>query len=114
MTTIGDISQVINALYQQDARRAQKAVYDEQLKGVQAENADLLRQLSEKSELLDKAVKDIKTIADWYRECRCDDGICGLCKYDADHGLDGDANECAGFYKNDCFEWRGPQEAPNE
>lgn len=40
MTTIGDISQGINALYQQDARRAQKAVYDEQLKGVQAENAE--------------------------------------------------------------------------
>lgn len=40
MTTIGDISQGINALYQQDVRRAQKAVYDEQLKGVQAENAE--------------------------------------------------------------------------
>jgi hypothetical protein len=39
MTTVSDISQGINALYQQDTRRAQKAVYDEQLRGVQAENA---------------------------------------------------------------------------
>ena len=88
------------------------------IRGLEADNADLRRQLSEKTELLDKAVEDLKTIADWYRECRCDDGICGLCKYDADHGLDGDANECAGFYKNDCFEWRGQQAgkgaAPNE
>ena len=59
----------------------------------------------------DACKADLKVMADWYREIVCDDGICGLCKQDADHGLDGDANECAGFYKNDCFEWRGPQEA---
>ena len=53
----------------------------------------------------------MKIIADTYREKNCDDGICGLCKFDADHGLDGDANECPGFETDDCFEWRGPQEA---
>ena len=56
------------------------------------------------------AVEDVKIIADTYREKNCDDGICGLCKFDADHGLDGDANECPGFETDDCFEWRGPQE----
>jgi len=63
----------------------------------------------------DAAVEDLKLMADWYRDSVCDDGICGLCKQDADHGLDGYANECAGFYKNDCFEWRGVKgDAPNE
>ena len=66
----------------------------------------------------DACKADLKLMADWYRDSVCDDGICGLCKQDADHGLDGYANECAGFYKNDCFEWRGPQAekgaAPNE
>ena len=57
----------------------------------------------------DACKADLKSMADWYRDSVCDDGICGWCKQDADHGLDGDANECAGFYKNDCFEWRGPQ-----
>jgi hypothetical protein len=55
----------------------------------------------------DACKADLKSMADWYRDSVCDDGICGWCKQDADHGLDGDANECAGFYKNDCFEWRG-------
>lgn len=58
----------------------------------------------------DACKADLKSMADWYRDSVCDDGICGWCKQDADHGLDGDANECAGFYKNDCFEWRGPQD----
>ena len=66
----------------------------------------------------DACKADLKSMADWYRDSVCDDGICGWCKQDADHGLDGYANECAGFYKNDCFEWRGPQDgkgdAPNE
>ena len=57
----------------------------------------------------DACKADLKSMADWYRDSVCDDGICGWCKQDADHGLDGYANECAGFYKNDCFEWRGQQ-----
>ena len=62
----------------------------------------------------DACKADLKSMADWYRDSVCDDGICGLCKQDADHGLDGDANECAGFYKNDCFEWRGLQAGKGE
>lgn len=31
------------------------------------------------------------------------DDVCGLCEYDADHGLDGDANECPGFETDRCF-----------
>ena len=62
----------------------------------------------------DACKADLKSMADWYRDSVCDDGICGWCKQDADHGLDGDANECAGFYKNDCFEWRGQQAGKGE
>ena len=62
----------------------------------------------------DACKADLKSMADWYRDSVCDDGICGWCKQDAEHGLDGDANECAGFYKNDCFEWRGQQAGEGE
>ena len=65
-----------------------------------AENKRLQKQL-------DAAVEDMKLIADKCRETVCDDGICGLCKFDAEHGLDGYANECPGFESNECFEWRG-------
>lgn len=30
--------------------------------------------------------------------------VCGMCLYDCDHGLNGDANECPGFDENDCFQ----------
>ena len=55
----------------------------------------------------DAAVRCMKIIADTYRENVCDDGICGLCEYDADHGIEGYANECPGFESNECFSWRG-------
>lgn len=71
----------------------------------------LQSKLTESQRREQAAVEDMKIIADTYREKNCDDGICGLCKFDADHGLDGDANECPGFETDDCFEWRGPQEA---
>lgn len=67
------------------------------------ELGELRRQLAE-------AKDAIKSIADNYRVTVGDDGICGLCKYDADHGLDGYANECPGFYSSICFEWIGPEE----
>ena len=37
------------------------------------------------------------------REKNVDDSVCGLCEYDCDHGLDGYANECPGFERDDCF-----------
>lgn len=74
----------------------------------------LTAQLAESQRRERAAAEAMKLIADEYREKVGDDGICGLCKQDADHGLDGYANECAGFYKNDCFEWRGPQDGEVE
>lgn len=37
------------------------------------------------------------------REQNCDDSVCGMRIDDCSHGLDGYANECLGFYQNDCF-----------
>ena len=47
-------------------------------------------------EILDETCKD-------QRERNEDDSVCGLCQYDADHGLDGYANECPGFETSECF-----------
>lgn len=33
-----------------------------------------------------------------------DDFVCGMCRYDCDHGIEGYANECPGFTKDECFE----------
>ena len=94
--TLGDhLDAAADAL---DTANANAKLFDEATARAEAAEAEL-----------DACKADLKLMADWYRESVCDDGICGLCKQDADHGLDGYANECAGFYKNDCFEWRGPQ-----
>lgn len=37
------------------------------------------------------------------REEHIDDSVCGMCIEDCDHGLDGYANECSGFERDDCF-----------
>jgi len=80
--------------------------------------ADLIESLTArlaKSQRRERAaVEDMKSIADAYRAAKLDDGICGLCKFDADHGLDGYANECPGYERNNCFQWRGPQDGEGE
>lgn len=50
-------------------------------------------------ELLDT----IQEICDYQRQRHGDDSVCGLCEYDADHGLDGYANECPGYETEECF-----------
>lgn len=62
----------------------------------------------------DEAVMHMKIIADTYRENVGDDGICGLCEYDAYHGIEGYANECPGFESNECFSWRGVRKEQND
>ena len=62
----------------------------------------------------DAAKADMKLIVDAVRETHCDETCCFACKYDCDMSINdsgGFSNECPGFYKDDCFEWRGlPQE----
>lgn len=46
--------------------------------------------------LYEETCKDI-------RERTVEDYVCGMCIEDCDHGLDGYANECSGFERDDCF-----------
>lgn len=65
---------------------------------------------------LEAAVEDMKNIVDAVRQKHCDDTCCFACKYDADFSImpSGDyANECPGFDRDDCFEWRGAKEQTN-
>ena len=48
-------------------------------------------------------VNEFEEILSNIREKNVDDSVCGLCEYDADHGIDGYANECPGFERDDCF-----------
>jgi hypothetical protein len=60
------------------------------------------------------AVEDMKRIVDAVREEHCDETCCFACAFDCDTSITDSgcyANECPGFERDDCFEWRGPQEA---
>ena len=48
-------------------------------------------------------LETLEEICQDIRERSVSDYVCGLCEYDADHGLDGHANECPGFERNDYF-----------
>lgn len=52
---------------------------------------------------LKRLVNEVEDIFANIRERNVDDSVCGLCEYDADHGIDGCANECPGFERDDCF-----------
>jgi len=86
-----------------------KADYDSLNKFERSQLEKLLAKNSRLQAELDAAVSAMKSIADEYRKKVGDDGICGLCEYDANHGIDGDANECPGFERDDCFKWCGPK-----
>lgn len=47
-------------------------------------------------ELYEETCKDI-------RETHVDDSVCGMCVQDGYRGFGGDAYECSGFEKDDCF-----------
>ena len=59
----------------------------------------------------DAAVSDLTFAVNQYRRLTTDIDLCGLCKFDlAPAGENGQTDECPGFYKDDCFEWRGQKE----
>ena len=58
---------------------------------------------SKADDKLKRLVNEIEGIFSDIRERNVDDSVCGLCEYDCDHGIDGFANECPGFEKDDCF-----------
>lgn len=68
----------------------------------QAENAERER---------DAAVSDLTFAVNQYRLFTTDIDLCGLCKFDLPPaGENGQTHECPGFYKDNCFEWRGKKE----
>lgn len=71
----------------------------------------LTMELAESQRREKAAVEDMKIIVDAVREEHCDETCCFACKYDGDFSITetGDyANECPGFERDDCFDWRGP------
>lgn len=59
----------------------------------------------------DAAVSDLTFAVNQYRLFTTDIDLCGLCKFDLPPvGESGQTAECPGFYKENCFEWRGIKE----
>ena len=70
------------------------------------------REQAEKAEReQDAAVSDLTFAVNQYRLFTTDIDLCGLCKFDLPPaGENGQTHECPGFYKDNCFEWRGQKE----
>ena len=70
---------------------------------------------------LKELVNEMESIFADIREKEVNDCVCGLCEYDCDHGIDGFANECPGFERDDCFklkeryrkEWTNTSDLPS-
>lgn len=78
----------------------------------------LIKALQQAERERDAAKADMKLIVDAVRETHCDETCCFACKHDCDTSINDSGefnNECPGFDKDDCFEWRGlPQEGEGE
>ena len=61
------------------------------------------RWIKDMTDKLTRLINEFEMIMSDIREKKVDDCVCGLCEYDADHGMGGYANECPGFEKDDCF-----------
>lgn len=67
--------------------------------------ADLLEKLNAER---DAAVSDLTDMVNEYRRETSGTDFCGLCEYDLPPaGENGQMAECPGFYRDDCFKWRG-------
>ena len=56
----------------------------------------------------DAAVEDLTYVVNEYRRETIGTDFCGMCEYDLPPaGENGQTAECPGFYKDDCFKWRG-------
>lgn len=81
---------------------------------------DLIRR-SDVADKLTRIINEMEEIFSSIRMKLVDDSVCGLCEYDCDHGIDGYANECPGFEKDDCFklkdeyrkEWTSTKDLPS-
>lgn len=56
----------------------------------------------------DAAVEALTYVVNEYRRETSGTDFCGMCEYDLPPaGENGQTAECPGFYKDDCFKWRG-------
>ena len=89
--------------------RAKEAV--ELVRTLQAENEKLRAELEQVKRERDAAVSDLTFVVNQYRLETTGIDLCGLCEYDLPPVVEnGQTAECPGFYVNDCFKWRGPEE----
>ena len=71
----------------------------------------VLAELEQVKRERDAAVSDLTFVVNQYRLETTGIDLCGLCEYDLPPvGENGQTAECPGFYVNDCFKWRGPEE----
>ena len=72
----------------------------------------MLEERAEKAEReRDAAISDLTFAVNQYRLFTTDIDLCGLCKFDLPAaGESGQTAECPGYYKDNCFEWRGAKE----
>mgnify|MGYP005754783415 FL=1 len=81
------------------------------LSTLQAENETLRAELEQVKRERDAAVSDLTFVVNQYRLETTGIDLCGLCEYDLPPvGENGQTAECPGFYVDDCFKWRGPEE----
>jgi hypothetical protein len=81
------------------------------LSTLQAENKKLRAELEQVKRERDAAVSDLTFVVNQYRLETTGIDLCGLCEYDLPPvGENGQTAECPGFYVDDCFKWRGPEE----
>lgn len=81
------------------------------LSTLQTENKKLRADLEQVKRERDAAVSDLTFVVNQYRLETTGIDLCGLCEYDLPPvGENGQTAECPGFYVNDCFKWRGPEE----
>lgn len=81
------------------------------LSTLQAENKELRAEQKRVKRERDTAVSDLTFVVNQYRLETTGIDLCGLCEYDLPPvGENGQTAECPGFYVNDCFKWRGPEE----
>lgn len=81
------------------------------LSTLQAENKELRAELEQVKRERDAAVSDLTFVVNQYRLETTGIDLCGLCEYDLPPvGENGQTAECPGFYVDDCFKWRGPEE----
>ena len=82
-----------------------------EVKRLQAKNEKLRDELEQVKRERDAAVSDLTFVVNQYRLETTGIDLCGLCEYDLPPvGENGQTAECPGFYVNDCFKWRGPEE----